>query len=406
MPSIKQLEDQGRSLVDDQKALVLDESRTWADKRDEYENRDKDIKAVREQLDALKAVDGDPFAAAGVKQTPQSSATPRSLGEHFANSVGQEGFSTLKATTGYTVSAGEFGETGFQNAATDPQTLPGSLAPATTEFDTNVVRGYRRALVSDLLGEGALGPNSNAVSYPVEGVVEGGFTAVAEGGQKPQLHIGDPTIRTDALKKIAGFWDTSDEMVEDIPFWVSEINNRGLYLLGMEEERQLMTGSGSSNEILGVLNRSGVQTITQGASEPAADAIFRGMTAVQTATGLVADGIIINPVDYMALRLGKDSNNQYYGGGYFSGLYGVGGVQFQPPIWGLNTIVSAAVAPKTVAIGAFKAATTVYRKGGVRVESTNSDLGKFTKNLITTRIEERAALAVRVPAGVVKATLL
>ena len=57
-------------------------------------------------------------------------------------------------------------------------------------------------------------------------------------------------------------------------------------------------------------------------------------------------------------------------------------------------------------VGAFRAAATVYRKGGVRVESTNSDLGKFTKDIVTTRIEERIALAVRVPSAVVKVTLV
>ena len=57
-------------------------------------------------------------------------------------------------------------------------------------------------------------------------------------------------------------------------------------------------------------------------------------------------------------------------------------------------------------VGAFKASTTLYRKGGVRVESTNSDQGKFTKDIITTRIEERIALAVRMPAAIVKGTLV
>jgi len=40
----------------------------------------------------------------------------------------------------------------------------------------------------------------------------------------------------------------------------------------------------------------------------------------------------------------------------------------------------------------------------VRVESTNSDLGKFTSNIITTRVEERVALAARIPSAVVEVT--
>ena len=196
-------------------------------------------------------------------------------------------------------------------------------------------------------------------------------------------------------------------MIEDLDFWVSEINNRGLYLLSMVEESQLISGDGTGSNVLGLLNRSGIQTELQAATgDNAQDAIFRALTKVQTATGLSADAIIINPADYQALRLSRDSNGQYFGGGFFSGEYGNGDVTFRPSLWGMNTVVSAAVPAKTVVVGALKAAATVYRKGGVRVESTNSDAGKFTKDIVTTRIEERIALAVRVPSAVVKVTLV
>lgn len=323
----------------------------------------------------------------------------KSLGEHFAKSVGSEGFARLKAQGGYTVTSPEF------KAATDPQLIPASFSPVVTQVDQTIVRGFRRPVVSDVLGTGSL--SGNAVTYFVEGAVEGAFATVAENGQKPQIHFADPTAVTDSLKKIAAWWDTSDEMTEDLAFWASEINNRALYLLAMAEENQLLNGPGTGSTVLGLLNRVGIQTETQAvAPDSAQDAIFRAMTKVQTATGLTADAIIINPADYQALRLSKDANGQYFGGGFFSGEYGNGGVTFQPPLWGMRTIVSAAVPAKTVAVGALQAAATVYRKGGVRVESTNSDLGKFTKNVITTRVEERVALAVRIPQAIVKVTLL
>ena len=261
--------------------------------------------------------------------------------------------------------------------------------------------------VRDLLSQGQM--DGNTLEY----VKETGFTnnagMVAEGGAKPQLHMTDPTTATDALKKIAGFLKFTDENVEDFPFWVSEINNRGLYLLALAEENQLLNGAGTGSTVKGLLNRSGIQTETAAsvtaAGDDNADAIFRAMTKVQTATGLAADGIIINPTDYQNLRLRKDGNDQYYGGGFFAGQYGNDGFAMQPPVWGLRTVVSAAVSAGTVVVGAFEAATTVYRKGGVRVESTNSHASDFTSNLITTRIEERVALAVRIPAAIVAVTL-
>lgn len=378
--------------------LTAEETATVENHFKSVDDLDVQIKAA-EKSDALMArVAG--LVPAGKAAEPVEGQAVKSLGEHFAKEVGDEGILRLKTHRGHTVSTTEF------KAATDPNTVGSSFGAVLTDVDRTVVQGYRRRpVVADVLGTGTI--SGNAITYYVEGAVEGGFTTVAEGAQKPQLHTINPTPVTDALKKIAGWWDTSDEMVEDLPFMVSEINNRGLYLLSMAEEAQLLTGAGTGTQVLGLLNRSGIQTEVEAATgDSAQDAIFRAITKVQTATGLAADAIIINPADYQALRLLKDGNGQYFGGGFFAGQYGNGGLDEQPPLWGLRTIVSAAVPAKTVAVGAFQAAATVYRKGGVRVESTNSDQGKFTTNIITTRIEERVALAVRIPSAVVKVTLV
>lgn len=356
------------------------------------------IKAA-DQADAIMAKLGS-FGDPGEKSGDADAEAP-TLGEHFVKHVGHEGLQRVKTHSGATVAAPEW----RSKAYNDTQATPSSLAPWLTTYDRTIVRAFRRPVVSDLFGQGTLGANSNAVTYLVEGSVEGALTPVAEGGAKPQFHIGDPTQKSDALKKIAGFLKFTDEMVEDADFWVSEINQRGLYLLALVEEAQLLTGSGAGANIEGLLERSGVQTETAQDAEDNADALFRAMTKIQTATGLTADGVVINPADYQALRLAKDANKQYYGGGFFQGQYGSGGVEWQPPIWGLRTVVSAAVPAGTAVVGAFEAGATVYRKGGVRVESTNSHSTDFTSNLITTRIEERVALAVRYPAAFVEVTL-
>lgn len=331
----------------------------------------------------------------------QPTGGAKTLGEHYAKTIGLEGLRSLKSRSGYSVATPEF------KAATDPNDTSGAdMVPLLTEYDRTIVRGFREApVVADLLGSGTI--SGNSISYLVEGAVEGAFTTVAEGAAKPQMHFVNPTAEVDSLTKIAAWWDTTDEMVEDLPFMVSEINTRGLYLLSTVEEQQLLNGGGTGTDLTGILNRSGIQTETQAvAPDTAQDAIFRAMMKVQTATGLVADGIVMHPSNYQDLRLAKDGNDQYYGGGFFTGQYGTGGLAWMPPLWGLRTVVTSAIAADTVLVGAFRQGATVYRKGGIRVESTNSDLGKFTSNLITTRIEERLALAVRVPAAFVDVTLL
>jgi len=376
--------------------LTGDEQSQVEAKMAEVEELDKQIKG-RDLADSVLKLGSAEQVKADEEEKPKQA---KSLGEHYAKSVSTEEFARLKARSGYSVSTPEF------KAAEDPQVTGDAVyAPLLTEVDRTIVRTFRPGpVVADLLGSGTI--SGNAVSYFIEGAVEGAFETVGEAGQKPQMHFVDPTATTDSLKKIAAWWDTSDEMVEDLAFMVSEINNRGLYLLSMFEEAQLLSGDGTGSNVLGLLQRSGIQTeVAAAGGADNADALFRSMTKVQTATGLTADGVVINPVDYQKLRLARDANEQYFGGGYFAGQYGNGGVPIQPPLWGLSTVVTSAVAAGTAVVGSFKQAATVYRKGGVRVESTNSDLGKFTSNIITTRVEERVALAVRVPAAVVKVTL-
>jgi len=222
------------------------------------------------------------------------------------------------------------------------------------------------------------------------------------------LHVVDPTAVTDVLKTIAGWTKFSDEMIEDLDFIVSEINNRLLYELAKYEEAQILDGPGTGSTLLGLLRRSGIQTELRGnqaSADTVADTIFRAITKVGTGSGLDADGLVINPADYQSLRLAKDANNQYFGGGFFSGAYGNGGLSDQPNVWGLRSVITPAMAAGTVLVGAFGQAATLYRKGGVRVESTNSNASDFVSDLVTVRAQERVALAVRKPSGLVKTTI-
>lgn len=386
--------------ADGRTTLNADEQAQVKAKLDEADEIGAQVKAAKEADDLMARLGSYTGPGDGDREKAEAA---KSLGEHFVKSVGAEGLSRVKTISGATVAAPAWD--GYMKAATDTHTVPGAAAPWLTTFDRTVVRAFRRPVVSDLLGSGTLGANSNAVSYFVEGAVEGAFGNVAESGQKPQLHMADPTVRTDALKKIAGILSFTDEMAEDIEFWVSEINQRGLYLLALREEAQLLSGDGTGANIEGILSRAGVQTETAADNTDNADALYRATTKVATATGLTADAIVINPADYEALRLRTDANKQYYGGGYFQGPYGNGDADWQPPIWGRRTVVSPAVAAGTAVVGAFATAATVYRKGGVRVESTNSHADDFDYNRIRTRIEERVALAVRYPAAFVNVTL-
>jgi len=275
-------------------------------------------------------------------------------------------------------------------AATDTQTSPAGAVDFATTFDRNVVTGARTPLViRDLFGAEQI--SGSTLVYLIEGAIQGAPAVTAEGNEKPQIHFADPTPKTVSLAKVACHIKESDEYINDYPFLASAINGRLLYELGLVEQGKLVTD---------LLGTSGIQTGTYAATGTAtdiADAILQAAMDVQAQTGFAADAIAMNPADWYILRVGKDGDDRYYGGGYF-------GEQSVPNIWGIPVCVSASITSGTVVVGAFKTCASVVTNGGVSVEAVNTNEDDFVKNLMTIRAEERLALAVRRPAGFKKLT--
>ena len=367
------------------RALTAEEIEQIDGHATEIEQIDEQIKsssAALAKLAGVGKVDSTAFAKAGDQAG--------SLGEHAIREIGSR-MAEFKNSTGQR----SFGTTEFK-AATDTHRIADVQGGVPIQVDRTVVQDYRPGpTIASWLGSGTM--TSTAIQYYVEALREGKFEAVPELGLKPQLHYTYST-KTDAVTKIAGRIKVSDEMMEDLPFIVSEINGRLMYDLVMEEENQLLNGDGAGANLTGILNRSGLQVMTSPSVGANLDAIYQAKTRVQNATGLYVDGIVINPVDYEKFRLSKDGTDNYYGGGPFSG-------GATPPLWGTSTIVTPAIAAGTVLIGNGRQAATVYRKGGVRVESTNTNEDDFNYNRVSIRAEERIALAVRRPAAIVKLTL-
>ena len=362
-----------------------------AELADEIEETEEKIKAADEFAAKVKGI-----GAVGSKQ-PEGGSSAKTLGGFAAEGMRRQG---VKSTDRFNANLGLF------KAAASPMTTPSGVAGALADVQERLYEGPRRRLViADLLGQETT--TRSAVTYFVESeTVNGAVSTVAEGAEKPLVSFGDPTPVTEPVRKIAAVLKESDEMVDDLPWLASAIDNRGIYLVQLAEEDQLLNGSGTGTNIDGILNRDGILTGQTASGEPSvADAIFRAMTSISTSSPFQPDGIVINPADYQTLRLAKDSNNQYYGGGFFSGQYGNGGVMEQPPIWGLRTVVTPAIAAGTVLVGAFQQGASVIRRQGLTVEIANQNEDDFVNNRIAVRIEERLALAVRYPKAFCKVTV-
>ncbi|MBQ9252625.1 MAG: phage major capsid protein [Clostridia bacterium] len=311
------------------------------------------------------------------EKQPEEKAA-RNLGEHFVRSL-----KAAQIGRRFDVTAAAF------KANSDVQVTPaaeGVDAFATT-FDRNVVTGPRTDLVvRNLFGAEAIG--GSTLVYLVEGAIEGAPAVTAEGAAKPQVHFADPSPVTVSLDKVACFIKESDEYIKDYAFLASAINGRLLYHLGLTEQKKLITD---------LLATSGIQKDSTGwkaasTATEIADLILQAAMDVQENSGFAADAIVMNPATWYTLRVAKNGNQDYYGGGFF-------GAQNVPNLWGIPVCVTTAVSAGQIIVGAFKTCGSVVSNGGVSVEAVNTDQDDFIKNLMTIRAEERLALAVRRPAG-------
>jgi HK97 family phage major capsid protein len=269
-----------------------------------------------------------------------------------------------------------------------PQYLPGIVATL-----------FRRLMVADLMASGT--STSNAIIYMVETTFTNAASPTAEGTAKPESALVFDQ-RTDPVQKIAHWIPVTEELLEDVSAIQAYIDARLQLGVQLAEEDQLLNGNGTPPNILGIMNRTGLATPVArnaGATPPEtnADALLRQITAIATTAFVYPDGVIVNPTNWFSTITMKATTGEYIGGGPFSP------VPFAN-IWGTPVAITPAIALNTALVGAFGTMSQVFRKGGIRVEASNSHQDYFIKNLVAIRAEERLALAVYRPGAFGKVT--
>lgn len=265
---------------------------------------------------------------------------------------------------------------------------------------------FQQLTIADLLAQGTT--TSSSLTYVIEAAFQDLTNTVLEKGTKPQL---DLTLarRQDNVAKIANVAKVTDEMFQDADQFEAYLSNRMVFGVKRAEETQLLNGNGTAPNLQGLLNRTGLATAvvtTAGLTAvKAMEGIFNQITALRATSFVEPDAIVIHPNDWQTIRLGKDTQGQYYAGGPFTGAYGNGGYTNVADIWGVKAVITTAIAQGTVFVGGFQECGQVFRRQGITLEMTNSNVDDFVNNLITLRAEERLALAVYRPAGFGKVTL-
>jgi HK97 family phage major capsid protein len=338
-------------------------------------------------------------AAAGADEAAgvvSSEHEKMNLREKAIKSMGEQ-WTSSKAYTDHVNTGMKTWSSGVEMKATlgEASGQPGYAAVQTPSVLPGIVSLlFADLTVADLFPSGTM--DGNNLRYIVETAVTNAAATVAESATKP---LSDLTLGVvdDRLRKIATLLQVTDEMLQDVSYIQSYINNRLTLFVKITEEVQLLLGDGTGENLTGVMNRSGKQTtIVKGTAPSVAgdndmDVILRQITAVRIGSFLEPDAIVIDPASWQTINLAKATGTgNYFAGGPFMGAG-------PSTLWGKRVVVTPRMTAGAALIGCFGQAAQVFRKGGIVVDAGPQHATNFAINQVTMRAEERLLLAVYRP---------
>jgi HK97 family phage major capsid protein len=246
----------------------------------------------------------------------------------------------------------------------------------------------RRIRLLDVVSRGAA--ESNVISWVYQANKDGAAGGTAEGNLKNQIDF-DLVVASESVKKRTAFIKVSEEMIDDIAFMQSEIQNELMRELLKDVESQVYEGDGTGT------NLNGIRTVStafaagsfagtvDNANE--ADVLTVAMNQIQVADHDNATYAFVHPNTITTLKLIKTSSTDRR---YIDRLAMVAG---QLSLDGVTLVPTTLVTDGEYLIGNFDLAT-VYDKGSMSIE-IGRDSDDFTKNLLTVLAEWRGLVVVK-----------
>lgn len=242
------------------------------------------------------------------------------------------------------------------------------------------------------------GTGSNSIEY----VRETGFTnaaaPVAEGALKPQSDL-TFTTETASVKTIAHWIPATRQAIADAGQLQQYIDNRLRYGLRLEEERQILYGDGTGENLSGLLTDTDIQDVggvgALTAGDNMVDHMRRALTRVILA-GYPATGVVLHPTNWEQVELMKADNGQYL---WFNLGDGV-----NPRLFRIPVVQTPAIVVNDFLMGAFGLGAQLWDR-----EQTEVRIGEpgdyFLRNMIAVLAEERIALTKYRPEAFVTGSL-
>lgn len=360
-----------------------------SDEADNLKNWNTEMAGLGVEIDILKSFEAMAADIVGPGGQPVIDDAPRddrrqpqqakSFAERLAEDAGYKAFQKAGQGT-FTI--------GIDDAEAKATVTLANGAPQNARLARMEPFPLEQRTVSDLMAQGTI--DRGTLEYYEETTFTNAAATVAEGTAKPESAL-NWTLRTESLSKIATWIPATSEALQDISWLRSTIENRIVFMLRRVEEAQLINGNGIAPNLSGITNRSGIQTQAKG-TDPVFDAILKAITLIQVNSFYEPDAIVMHPNDWRDLLLTRTAD----------GLYILG--QPSDPtaarrLWGLEVRATTSQTENTAIVGAFRAASQVFRRGGITVTASTEHASFFIENKVAILAEERLGLAVYRPSA-------
>jgi HK97 family phage major capsid protein len=231
---------------------------------------------------------------------------------------------------------------------------------------------------------------------PTTGASSGAaLTLAAGGGYKPEGTMAFQKV-TATVKTIAEWVPATKRGLADAGQLRGMIDDELRADLAEEEEDQIINGSGSGENLTGILATSGIQN--QAWTTDLLTTIRKAKTKTRTVGRVAPNGFVVNPEDAERLDLLKGTSNDYF---YGPGPFAAAGIR---TVWGVPIVESEAVAAGVGIMGDFTKAV-LWDREQASITATDSHADFFIRNLVAILGEERVAFGVTRPKAFVNVDL-
>jgi HK97 family phage major capsid protein len=201
------------------------------------------------------------------------------------------------------------------------------------------------------------------------------------------------TLENAPVVTLAHFIPVSRQVLDDAPQLQSYVNGRLTFGLKLEEEDQLLNGTGASGNIGGILKAGNFTAYNRAATgDTKLDTLRKSITQAALAEYPV-DAIVLNPADWEEIELTKASDGQYI---MANPMMAAG-----PQLWGKRIVATNSIPAGTFLTGAFTMGAQLWDRMDAAVQISYEDGDNFKKNMATLLAEERLALTIYRPAAFV-----